>query len=174
MVLLGITPQEPDPEYGYIVPGKAINDGDLGARRVRLFVEKPALGATKKIVQSGALCNTFVIVFRCRTLMSIIQQTAPELYRSFQPILEAIGTRGEQRVTDRVYENLAPLNFSTGVLEALPSGLREALTVLPVSGITWDDWGTPARLSRAMQHLGKAGWHETARPPEKQKAVGAF
>lgn len=171
IVLLGITPREPDPEYGYIVPGEAVGDARLGARKVELFVEKPAAETANKIIGGGALCNTLVIVSRCKTLMNAIRRTTPELYRSFQPILGAIGTPDEQGVTGQVYQELTSLNFSTGILEALPFKLRQALTVLPVSGVTWDDWGTTARLSRALERLGK-----TTRPvpmPSRQKAFRA-
>src|SRR5262249_9208510 len=37
LVLVGIEPDEPDPELGYIVPGKMLRDG---AYRVQRFVEK--------------------------------------------------------------------------------------------------------------------------------------
>jgi mannose-1-phosphate guanylyltransferase len=173
IVLLGITPREPDPEYGYIVPGEAIDDAALGARKVELFVEKPEAETARKIIRSGALCNTLVIVSKCQTLMSIIRRTTPALYRSFQPILEAIGTPDEQRVTEQVYQGLPSLNFSTGVLEALPFELRHLLAVLPVSGVTWSDWGTAARLSRALELLGKATRHEEGRAPENRKALRA-
>jgi mannose-1-phosphate guanylyltransferase len=155
IVLLGVTPPGPDPEYEYIVPGEAIDDGGLGARRVELFVEKPGVETVKKIIEHGALCNTLVVVFRCQTLLTIIRRTALGLYRSFEPILEAIGTPGERRTTERLYRNLPPLNFSTGVLEALPFELRSALAVLPVPGVTWDDWGTPLRLSRGVARWGQ-------------------
>ena len=52
MVLLGLEPHEPDPEYGYIVAGEMINAG-LGARRVELFVEKPAMEAARKMIRTG-------------------------------------------------------------------------------------------------------------------------
>lgn len=120
IVILGMAPHEADSEYGYIVPGEEIEDPGLGSfRKIELFVEKPATEAAQKIIRSGALLNTLVIVARCKTLVDAVQCTMPELHRSFQHILQAIGTPEEQRVLERVYHELRPVNFSRGVLERL-------------------------------------------------------
>lgn len=156
IVLLGLGPHEPDPEYGYIVPGQEINDSSPAARKVELFVEKPAAEVAKKIIQKGALWNTMVMVFRLTTLMDVFQRVTPELYGSFQPILKAIGTADEQRVLERVYEGLRPLNFSRGILEALPFEYRQALLALPVHGVFWSDWGLEDRLLAGLKKIGRA------------------
>ena len=155
LVLLGLDPHGPDTEYGYIVPGDKINAAESeSARRVELFVEKPSLEAAKKIIANGALWNTMVMVFACRTLVSVIQRAAPELDRSFQPVLAAIGTSDEERVIKEVYQGLRPVNLSKGVLEVLPFEHRRGLVVLPVNGVTWSDWGTGERLSKTLRQLG--------------------
>lgn len=157
MVLLGLEPQAPDPEYGYIVPGEKINArGSDSARRVELFVEKPTVETAKKIIASGALWNTMVMVFACKTFSSVIQHAAPDLDRAFQPILGAIGTADEERVVKKVYEELRPVNLSKGVLEVLPFGHRQGLVVLPVKGVTWSDWGISSRLSSMLSQLSAA------------------
>ena len=154
MVLLGLEPHGPDPEYGYIVPGEKIKaSGSDSARRVELFVEKPSIETAKKIITSGALWNTMVMVFACKTLLSVIQRAAPELDRAFRPILDAIGTPDEQRVIKQAYQNLPSINFSKGVLEVLPFEQRRGLVVLPVRGVTWSDWGTSDRLSSTLRQL---------------------
>jgi mannose-1-phosphate guanylyltransferase len=163
LVLLGLEPHEPDPEYGYIVPGKRIETfAPSSVRPVEMFVEKPSVEAAKKIIASGALWNTMVMVFACKTFLCVIQRAAPELYRSFEPIQNALGTPDEQQVIERVYENLLPINFSKGVLEFLPFEHRRALTVLPVRGVTWNDWGTADHLSSTLQQLGAAEWADGA------------
>jgi len=155
LVLLGLEPHGPDPEYGYIVPGEQIDASRSdSARQVEMFVEKPAINAAKKIITSGALWNTMVMVFACKTLLSVIQRAAPELYRCFEPIQNAIGTADEQQVIERVYRKLPSLNFSKGILEALSFEHRQALLVLPVRGVTWSDWGTSGRLSSMLDQLG--------------------
>jgi mannose-1-phosphate guanylyltransferase len=161
IVLLGVEPREPDPEYGYMVPGATIDDSELGARRVELFVKKPSAERVQKILGSGALWNTLVVVSACSTLLNAIETTLPELYGSFQPILEAVGTPNESDVVERVYRELQPINFSRGVLEFLAFERRRTLLVLPVRGVTWSDWGTSARVLTSLQQLGKSIYHQT-------------
>jgi mannose-1-phosphate guanylyltransferase len=154
IVLLGAEPTTPEPEYGYIVPGEKIEEPGLAAaRKVGMFVEKPVVEAAKKIVSMGALWNTLVMVFRLTTLMNLFRRTTPELYRSFQPILKAIGTPDEQRVLEAVYHELSPINFSTAVLEVLPFEYRQNLLVLPVRGVTWSDWGSADRLLADLKKI---------------------
>jgi len=155
LVLLGLDPEGPDPEYGYIVPGDKI-DALLPepARRVEMFVEKPSLDGARKIIARGALWNTLIMVFACRTLLLVIERVAPQIFRAFEPISDAIGTTDEQPVTERVYQKLPSLNFSKGVLEALPFEHRNSLLVLPAPGVTWSDWGTSDHLSSMLDQLG--------------------
>lgn len=154
MVLLGMVPNEPDAEYGYIVPGKTIDHSTLdGARTVVRFVEKPSKETAHEIIRKGALWNSLVTVCRCKVLLQAIQRALPALYRAFEPIQNAIGMADERSVIEKVYRELPSLNFSKGVLEMLPSERRRALVVLPVPGITWTDWGTHNRLSSALHRL---------------------
>ena len=155
IVLLGTEPNEPDPEYGYILYGGRIDNPDLdGGRTVEMFVEKPSADAAKMILRNGALWNTLVLVVTCKTLLQAIKRATPELYRSFEPIQDAIGTPDEQRAIERVYQKLPSLNFSKGVLETLSYENRQNLRVLPVRGVTWKDWGTSDRLSKTLRQLG--------------------
>jgi mannose-1-phosphate guanylyltransferase len=152
IVLLGVEPTAPESEYGYIVPGEKIKEPGLAsARKVEMFVEKPAVKAAEKIVSLGGLWNTLVVVFRLTNLMDVFKRTTPQLYRSFQPILKAIGTPDEQRVLDAVYHELSSINFSTAVLEVLPFEDRQDLLVLPVRGVTWSDWGSADRLQTGLK-----------------------
>jgi len=156
-VLLGLEPNGPDPEYGYIVPG-----GDIDAsrsntgRQVEMFVEKPSTEGAEKLISTGALWNTMVMVFACKTLLSAVQHAAPDLYRSFEPLQDAIGSVFEQPVIERIYRTLPAVNFSKGLLETLPFTFRRSLVVLPVRGVTWSDWGTHERLSSMLTQLNAA------------------
>jgi mannose-1-phosphate guanylyltransferase len=155
IVLLGTEPHEPDPEYGYILPGGRIDNPDFdGGQTVEMFVEKPSADAAKKIIGKGALWNTLVLVAACKTLLQAIKRTTPELYRSFEPIQDAIGTPDEQQVIERVYQKLPSLNFSKSVLEMLSYENRQNLRVLPVRGVTWKDWGSHDRLAKTLRQLG--------------------
>jgi mannose-1-phosphate guanylyltransferase len=173
IVLLGIEPNEPDPEYGYMVPGETIDDRELDeVRKVEMFVEKPSTEATKKIIRRGALWNTLVLVVRCKILLQAIQRATPELYHSFDPIQHAIGTADEQRVIEEVYHKLPSLNFSRGVLEVLSFEHRQALVVLPVPGVTWSDWGTNNRLLSMLRQLGASDYAQPEPVLSEGRALG--
>src|SRR5271170_1902386 len=51
IVLIGIPPEEADPELGYIVPGRS--EGAVST--VDRFVEKPNAPQARRLVQAGAL-----------------------------------------------------------------------------------------------------------------------
>ena len=175
IVLLGVDPNEPDPEYGYIVAGEKIDDSGIDeGRKVEMFVEKPSTEAAKTIIRRGALWNTLVLVVRCKTLLEAIQRATPELYRSFEPIQNAIGTPDEQRVIEQVYQKLPSLNFSKGILEVLSFEHRQALVVLPVSGVTWSDWGTSDRLSCMLRRVGQSDYAPPGRLLSERRALPVF
>jgi mannose-1-phosphate guanylyltransferase len=155
IVILGVVPTAPDPEYGYIIPGEGIKEaGVASAKKVEMFVEKPTLEAAKKIVKIGALWNTLVMVFRATALLDVFQRTTPKLYHSFEPLMRVIGTTDERQVLEAVYRNLSPINFSVTVLEVLPFEYRQELLVLPVRGVTWSDWGSADRLQTGLKKIG--------------------
>jgi mannose-1-phosphate guanylyltransferase len=162
IVLLGMEPNEPDPEYGYILSGANDSPDFDGSRTVEMFVEKPSADSANMMMRKGGLWNTLVLVVTCQTLLQAIERAIPDLYRSFEPIQNAIGTPHEQQVIERVYQKLPSHNFSKGVLEILSFENRQNLRVLPVQGVTWKDWGTSDRLSKTLRQMGAPDWA----PPE--------
>lgn len=147
LVLLGIEPSQPEPDYGYILTdGNQRIAGSVSLPRVRRFAEKPAPSAARRLVMQGGLWNTMVMVFRTETLLELIRNEAPRLHGSFLQILEAIGTSEEREVVERVYQAIEPTNFSKALLEKLPRHQRFSLFVVPVSGVFWSDWGSQDRL----------------------------
>jgi mannose-1-phosphate guanylyltransferase len=173
MVLLGIEPNQPDPEYGYILYDRGSENQNLdGGRTVEMFVEKPPADAAKTMMRNGALWNTLVLVATCETLLQAIKRAAPGLYGSFETLRDAIGTADEQRVTERVYQTLPSVNFSKDVLEVLPYEFRRELRVLPVRGVTWSDCGTADRLSSSVRELGASAHLPPASVLREPQQVG--
>ena len=62
-ILLGLEPEEPDPELGYIIPGERSIDG---GRSIQRFIEKPPAHLAREIIRQGGLWNTFIIVQQVR------------------------------------------------------------------------------------------------------------
>jgi mannose-1-phosphate guanylyltransferase len=143
VTLLGITPDRPETEYGWIEPAGAIA-GTRGHtfHGVRRFWEKPHPGLARALFDGGCVWNSFVIVSRCATLLELVEDTLPDLSRAFRPVRRFMGRPLEAAVVETVYRDLATTDFSKNVL----SGRPERLAVLPVRGVAWSDLGRPERV----------------------------
>jgi mannose-1-phosphate guanylyltransferase len=148
IVLLGLTPETPEPAYGWIEPAEAIDGTALF--RVRRFWEKPSADLAHVLMARGCLWNSFVIVARVPALLSAIRQAAPALYGALAAVPETLGRPTEVGTLQRLYERLEPSNFSEVVLASRPANLA----VLPVTGVHWSDWGQPERVMATLEHLG--------------------
>jgi mannose-1-phosphate guanylyltransferase len=161
LVLLGMTPEALDSEYGWIVSP----DGTGGvARPVVRFVEKPDAASSKRLMERGALLNSFIFVSRAPTLLFLYRRVMPEILRRFLPRLTRPNgwARGVLR---RLYRTLPSRDFSRELLERC----TDHLAVVPVPPCGWRDLGTPARLVRFQQQRATEAFRRAhaalARPP---------
>jgi len=151
IVLLGMEPEEPEPEYGYILPGnKVAHLAPLSIHEVSQFIEKPPLHVARELIRQGGLWNALVMVFKIGTLLKLVRRAAPALYRSFKRIEEAIGAPLMETVIKEVYQRMTPVNFSRQVLEIVSAEHPSHLLVLPVRGVHWCDWGSERRIMSAV------------------------
>jgi mannose-1-phosphate guanylyltransferase len=147
-ILLGITPDRPEVQYGWIEPGDCLSESPP-LYRVRRFWEKPDARVALAVWGRGALWNSFVIVGRASSLLARLERAAPSLHRAFAACTDALGTPAEAAAFRRLYAGVAPMDFSRGVLAR---DLRQ-LAVLPTAGIEWSDVGDPDRLrALALAH----------------------
>jgi mannose-1-phosphate guanylyltransferase len=140
VVLLGMSPEEPDPEYGWILP---LATASARLRPVACFVEKPDRGTAVDLSARGALINSFVIAASSSSILRLFEATFPGLLRMFL----GVGRAGDRATRiAQLYEQIPTVDFSRDVLtHATPS-----LTVLPVPACGWSDMGTPARVERHL------------------------
>jgi len=147
-VLLGITPHAVESGYGWIERGELM--ADTGLFRVRRFWEKPGSELAAELLRAGCLWNSFVMVARVSTLISLIMVAMPALYASFSKIRDLLGTAREPGCLERLYERIPTASLSNEVLERYPINL----SVLPVHGVEWSDLGEPQRVMAVLSHLG--------------------
>ena len=144
-LLLGMTPDLPDPAYGWIVSGEAHADG---SRPVLSFHEKPAPGLARRLYRGGAHWSSFMLVAKARALLSIYERSAPSLVRSLARVYDrgfSASVNGNSVASlERVYSNLPVLDFSRDLLERAATELR----MLAVPACGWTDLGTPDRIER--------------------------
>lgn len=149
VLLLGITPDQPDPQLGWIVPGEA---GERGLNSVDCFVEKPAPPVARDLMDVGALWNSFILVAWGQTLLELFRQRLPGVTATLLKATYSAGRRAGDLTA--VYEDLPGHDFSREVLQ----GAERLLRVLPVPPCGWSDLGTPERVARCVQRVPR--WQE--------------
>jgi mannose-1-phosphate guanylyltransferase len=145
VILLGIAPENPEVEYGWIEPDEPI-PGPGRLYRVRRFWEKPSPARARMLLARGCLWNSFVMVARVPTLLTLIRRAIPDLYYAFSAVGPALDTLMESEAIRTLYSRIPPTNFSRRALAGHPANLA----VLPVSGVAWSDLGNPRRVLTAL------------------------
>lgn len=163
VILLGIEPEHPEVEYGWIEPAAPISTkGAIPVFAVRRFWEKPHQELAKLLQRRGCLWNSFVMVSAVQTLLEMIDRALPELSRGFAALREHVDTGREAKAVRLLYESLGEINFSREVLAVRP----EQLAVAPVTGVRWNDLGEPRRVMVSLRMGGfRPDWAEPNFPP---------
>jgi mannose-1-phosphate guanylyltransferase len=103
-LLIGIAPDEPETAYGWIEPAAATDMGPCKTLPVRRFWEKPSREIARKLMATGCLWNSFIVVGQLSTLLGLFTLAMPELYLLFEDQAEhwnSLGGRGPGQVIRR-------------------------------------------------------------------------
>lgn len=136
--LLGVEPDEPDTELGYILPASRSREGAVDVLR---FIEKPNELRARVLLDQGALWNVFIMAASVRTLLGLFDA------RYAATIAAMRGIEGAR--IESVYQQLRSMDFSKDVLQ----GNEAVLKVLTVPHCGWTDLGTPERLGFILEQL---------------------
>lgn len=143
IIALGVRPDRLEHGYGWIKQGAMVHSSEgFVMYRAESFIEKP-----KQVLPSMSECsdhfwNTLVLVGKTETLLKHFENTTPQLFHSFSPLLTEHTLPDEQRVIERIYTEIAPTNFSRSVME----NSTDVLRVIDVSDVYWSDWGEEHRI----------------------------
>ena len=143
VVLLGVEPARPEREFGWIERGESVIASWSGLSRVAGFVEKPTAASAAALYQGHtSLWNTAVLVGQLEQLLLLFATAVPGLVDSFFAIWNDLGSISESAAIERLYAGLPSSDLSRDVLALQP----DALSVLEVRGVRWEDLGRPAGL----------------------------
>src|SRR5579883_37513 len=142
IVILGVAPDGPEVQYGWIEPGARIDSRSSRVFWVNRFWEKPSLPLASSLMDQGCLWNSFVMVGQVESFIRLISDACPDLMRCFEAIGDRYLTSGEEASVLHVYSNITSTNFSEAVL----SRRAQCLAVLSGGNLGWSDLGEPARV----------------------------
>jgi mannose-1-phosphate guanylyltransferase len=142
---LGMTPDRPESAYGWIEPDEPIGLGGEVAR-VRRFWEKPPPQVALQLWKHGCLWNTFVMIGKLTTFITLTIRALPELASAFSRPFGPPDAPEHKEELSRLYACLLDSNFSEEVLARNPNRLG----VLRVTGVYWNDLGEPHRVFETL------------------------
>ncbi len=118
IVLLGITPDGPETEYGWIEPGAPVAASHpllAQISQIRRFWEKPSSSIARDLYDRGYLWNSFILVAEALTLVSLIARALPELHSAFAGVRslldDATEHATEQEMLRTIYRDLPSIDF---------------------------------------------------------------
>jgi mannose-1-phosphate guanylyltransferase len=147
LTLVGIEPEEADPELGYIVPGATLADG---TRTVERFVEKPDAMLARQLLASSALWNSFIFVAAGPALIGMMRERMPHIVEEMATAMARDARTGSRSGAIRdLYDDLPSVDFSRTVLQGAEAQLR----VIAAPACGWSDLGTPKRVLDTLKRL---------------------
>jgi mannose-1-phosphate guanylyltransferase len=151
VILLGITPEGPEVEYGWIEPlGSTLGNLPRAISRVRRFWEKPTPNLAGDLIKRGCLWNSFVMIGRVDSFLRMARRTLPELCDLFSSIIPSFETSTEFNQLQKLYARVPSTNFSHEVLALRP----DDLAVMKVDKVGWSDLGEPSRVLKTIARHG--------------------
>jgi mannose-1-phosphate guanylyltransferase len=146
LTLIGIEPDEADPELGYIVPGRALPDG---SHRVARFIEKPASHTAHELLRAKALWNSFIFGAQGARLLGLLRTQLGASVEDMATALARDAQTGGRSAVAEQYARLPAADFSREVVQRATHLLR----VIRAPACGWNDLGTPRRVTQSLRRL---------------------
>lgn len=116
LITLGIIPDHPDTNFGYI---QGIGDYDgVTPIKVKTFTEKPDAELAEVFFQSGEFYwNSGIYAWRADVICRELEKYVPEITSLFKGWETNIGTAWEQSFLERVYTDSAKISVDVAIME---------------------------------------------------------
>ncbi|GAB6982532.1 mannose-1-phosphate guanylyltransferase [Prevotella dentasini] len=148
IVTLGIKPNRPETGYGYIQADLSTASArNREIFRVDQFREKPDLEtAIRYTRQNNFFWNAGIFIWSVSTIANAFRIYQPNIARTFEGIMDQLGTPEEQAAIDRVYPDCESISVDYAIMEK-----AEEIFVCPAD-FGWSDLGTWGSLLLQSQH----------------------
>ncbi|HSK53344.1 MAG TPA: sugar phosphate nucleotidyltransferase [Clostridia bacterium] len=143
LVTLGIRPDRPATEYGYLIPRfeHRARIGGLEAYPLRAFEEKPKVERAMEIqALPGAAWNAGMFLWRRRAIRAVLQRYTG-LVQSLEPMFAT------PVLLDKAYDGIRPISIDHAVMEG---AARDGRVVMAAMDVGWSDIGSWTALLDAI------------------------
>lgn len=115
ILVLGVKPTRPEPEYGYIQMDEECTERIYHARS---FTEKPELEFAKMFIESGEfLWNTSIIMTKAESLLERVREEFPPVLRNINARAADFTIEDENKYMQEKFPSYPNISFEQGVLE---------------------------------------------------------
>ena len=145
IVTFGIEPTHPATSYGYIRPGKKLNDGSVHV--VEAFVEKPDAATAASYVADRYLWNSGNFLFHAGTMLREIER--------FEPVMAEAAKAAVAGLTrDLDFLRLAAEPFARAPKKSIDYAVMErtALAAVVPADLGWSDVGSWSTVWDLLDH----------------------
>jgi mannose-1-phosphate guanylyltransferase len=167
IVVLGVPPTRAETGYGYIELGAEVK-GEIAARRVKRFTEKPHAALAEQFLASGNYAwNAGIFLWSARTLANAIREHQPVMAALLERIAEAHKTSKAEfeRVFAEVYPQCENISIDYAVLEPRSAKGEAKAEIYCLPGdFDWNDLGCWSALHE----------HAAGCPPENVSVANVF
>ena len=141
LVTFGIVPTSPHTGYGYIKAGKKPfrKIGNIEARKVERFVEKPDVKRARQYLKEGGYYwNSGIFIWKAVRILEEIKRHLPELYKRLGEIRDGADPFG-------AYNAIKGVSIDHGILEK-----AEDVSVIPAR-FEWSDMGSWSSFAEIIE-----------------------
>ncbi|KKQ50031.1 MAG: Mannose-1-phosphate guanylyltransferase (GDP) [Candidatus Woesebacteria bacterium GW2011_GWD1_38_10] len=132
-------PSYPSVHNGWVRLGKKIGRiNEFNILQIEKHVEKPEKELAEKLFKEGGwLINTGYRVWKTDVMLSHYKKFQPKMYDSLMEIVEAWGTKKQDKVLKEIYHTLDKDSVEYGIFEKLPGDVRATIA----ADMGWEDVG---------------------------------
>ena len=139
IVTVGITPDHPDTEYGYI----NVEAGESPILPVRAFKEKPSLEVAERyLAEGGYFWNAGIFVYGVQTMIDSLRAFVPGIAALMDRLAPSLYTASEQPALEELFPQCEKISIDYAVME------RSSCVYMAPATWAWSDLGSFAAIEK--------------------------